>query len=876
MLFTVFLWMAAGCSVEKNTGATRAYHDLVSHYNIYFNASESYKAGMRQAWRQYKPDFNKTLPVFPMSNDETAGVVTSSMDRVIKKTSKLITYHSITARPKKSPHPTEKDKAFYKLPEYNKWVDDSYLLMGKAQYMKNDLESAAITFNYIINRFPDEKVVTAARIWLMMTYDRQKNFRNAEMVLSELKKQEEEQGIPEELQRDYYAALGNHYLLKERPDLATPALVKAYETSRKKRDRAHLAFLLGQLYEKQGDEARAVEYFKKVLHNNPIYDMRFTAQVRIAQNSGLADADLKEIKKTLRKLLRDEKNKEYRDQIYYAFGKVSLREGKEDEAIDYFLKSAHASVSNSTQKGLSYLTMADLYFNRDDYNHSQVYYDSAVAFLPGDYPGFTEYQMKSKSLNRLIRYTDEVALQDSLQRLAGMTKRERLQVIDGIIRQLEEEERKAAESKMVQSWSQGQALQDQQRYMGEIARGGKWYFYNPTALAFGREEFKKRWGDRRLEDNWRRSSKVTMSFGTTSEDSVMLETTPQEVQATNKKSRSYYLRQIPLTDSLMAVSHEKRQEGLFESALIFESDLKDYSRAIDNLETLVRDYPDSKYLLSAFYNLYKLYKKTGDQAKASKYKAMIIGRFPESEEARVLQDPNYFKKINEQKMREERLYEQVYGLFNEGQYARVITMTDSILRRGTDEELRDKYMFMRAIAVGKTTDPKGMKEALQMVADSATDKEIAGKAQQLITLLKEEHPVLKKEELEKVARVNFKFHPEKDQFLVLLLPKGKVDINQLKFEIINFNTDQYPQKDFNVTVNKEALTDFDLVIVKPLGTFKQAKDYEVAFNTYPDLLNMMMKNGIKAYLFTKDNFDEFLRNKSPEAYRIFYEKYYLR
>ena len=428
----------------------------------------------------------------------------------------------------------------------------------------------------------------------------------------------------------------------------------------------------------------------------------------------------------------------------------------------------------------------------------------------------------------------------------------------------------------MQPWSQGQALENRQRYMGEMARGGKWYFYNPTALAFGREEFRKRWGNRKLEDNWRRRNKVTMSFATTSEDSVALETTTEEVQATNKKSRSYYLRQIPLTDSLMAVSHEKRQEGLFESALIFESDLKDHQRAIDNLETLVKDYPDSKYLLPAFYNLYKLYTTTGDASSAAKYKAMIIGRFPESEEAKILQDPDYYRKINEKKMREEQQYEQVYDLFNEGRYEEVIRRTDTLLQGAVEDYLRDKYLFLRAIAIGKTTDPRMMKQELQVVADTVKDPEIATKARQLIAVLQEEHPVLKKEELEKVAQANYSFHPEKDQFMVLIAPKGKVDINQLKFEIINFNTDQYPQRDFNVTVNGEALKDYDLVIIKPLGDLTAAKEYEVVFNTYPDLLDLMKTNGITAYLFSAENFTEFLKNKSPEAYRIFYEKYYLR
>ena len=869
--------MTGGCSVEKNTGATRAFHQLVSHYNIYFNAKESYKAGIRQAWKQYKPDLNRTLPVFPLENEQTAGLMTSQMDRVVKKTSKLITYHSITAKPKKNPHPSPKEKAFYKLPEYNKWVDDSYLLMGKAQYLKNDLESAAITFNYIIRRYPDKKVVTEARIWLMKTYDRQGNLRNAEMVLAELQKQEKEEGIPEALLQEYHAAVANHYLLQGKQEAAITELEKAYGFSRKKRDKAHLAYLLGQLYEEKEDGQKAVEYFQKVLHNNPVYDMRFSAQVKIAQNSGLANADIKEIKKTLRKLLRDEKNKEYRDQIYYAFGKVSLREGKEDEALDYFLKSAHASVSNNTQKGLSYLTLAGLYFGHEDYKHAQIYYDSAVTFLPGDYPGFEGYRSKSKSLNRLVRYTDEVALQDSLQRLARMSREERLAVIDEIIRKEEEKERRAAEANKVEPYSQGRALDTRQRYLGEIARGGKWYFYNPTALAFGREEFLKRWGKRPLEDNWRRRNKVTMSFETASQDSVTLIPSDQARSTSNRKSRSYYLRQIPLNDSLMALSHAKRQEGLFESSLIFEEEMHDHQRALRNLETLVKDYPNGEYTLPAYYNLYKIYKETGQTALADKYKAMLIARFPESEQAKILKDPEYYKKVNEKRKEAEERYAQVYDLFERGEYAKVIAAADAALKDSLDPYLRDRYLFLRALAMGKSSDPKVLKDQLEWVADTVQDAQIRDRAKSLIALLKKENPVVKKEEDERTARLNYKFSPADEHFLVLLVPKGSVDLNELKFEIINFNTDQYPQKEFNVTVEKkDPLKGYDILIVRPLGNMKEAKKYEVAFNASSALLKILSQYGIHAFLFTKQNYEEFLRNKSVDAYRIFYKKHYLK
>jgi len=877
-VFFILLLGNSGCSVKKNTGSSRAYHNLVSHYNIYFNAKESYKSGIRRAWKQIKPDFARTLPVFPLETKETASLITSEMDRVVKKASKLISYHSITAKPKrKKTKLTEKEKEFYNLPEYNKWVDDSYLLMGKAQYLKNDLASALTSFNYIINKkYPDSKVVLEARLWAVKVYDRTKDFRAAEEILKELEK--EKRKIPSSILEDYYKVRGNHYLLQGKTEAAIEELKKALECSKEKYKKAFTAYLLGQLFEKTGDMADAVKYYRRVLHLNPPYEMAFNAHIHIAENSETYDENLKQIKKDLYKLLRDEKNEEYRDQIYYAFGKIAMKENKVDEAIDYFKNSAHYSISNDVQKGLSYLAMADIYFNRNDYDDAQIYYDSTVAFLPEDYPGYEDYKSKSHNLNRLVRFTREIVLQDSLQHLASLSEKERLAIIDGIIKKLVEQEKKEAELNASQTYSHGQAMQTDIRYQSEINRSGQWYFYNPTALGFGRTEFKRRWGTRKLEDNWRRKNKAAISFEATAQekDTVSNEQIIKSVQKGNKKSRSYYLRQIPLNDSMMVASNAQLQEGLFESAMIFYNDLKDYDNAIHNLERLAKDFPQSTYLLATYYTLYGLYRETGKTGLANKCKNLIIEKFPDSYQAKILKDPLYLKKINEQRLEEERKYEEVYHLFKTGNYQEVIRRCDQMLQKGIGEALKSKYMFLRAVSIGKTSDPRTFKEVLKQVADSVTDQDIAARARNLIAYLNQELPVLKQEEIEKTASVIYHFNPNEDHLLTIFVKDPSINLNQLKFEIINFNTDQYPQSDFEVNVDNDAMNGMSIITVKTLGKYKDAMVYIKTFAQYPALVPYIQNPRVEVFIFSESDFETFLKNKSLDTYRVFYKKYYLR
>jgi hypothetical protein len=146
------LLLIAGCSAQKNTGLSRTYHNLTAKYNVMFNGKESFKKGLANIEKGYRDDYSEILPVFIFLEKEAITLAGPDMDRTIKKCSKLISLHSITAKPKvkSTKNMSQKEREFFSKKEYNLFVDDAYLLMGKAHFCKQEYTQAAEMFRLIL------------------------------------------------------------------------------------------------------------------------------------------------------------------------------------------------------------------------------------------------------------------------------------------------------------------------------------------------------------------------------------------------------------------------------------------------------------------------------------------------------------------------------------------------------------------------------------------------------------------------------------------------------------------------------------------------------------------------------------------------------
>jgi len=342
----------SSCSVEKNTSLTGNYHNLISHYNIYFNGNESYKRGIVRANDAVKMDYNRILPVFLYEDEAVNSSVMGDMKRAIDKSTKVITFHSITSKPKvKEGDQSAKDKAFYEQNEYNKWVDDSYLLMGKAYMYQGEYFLAAETFKHIMVTFPKEDIRFLAMTWLARAYIMIDDSREAERILSALA---DEYAFPEDYLVAYHTTKTQLHIKRDENELAAENLEIALSLKGiDKDDKIRYTSILAQLYEENGQNELALEKYKRVTRFNPTYEMAFNARVSMAEVFEAGSTSSEDLKKLLNKMLKDSKNREYKDQIYFALGNISMEEGEREKAISYYQLSVSTSIQNQYQKGFS-------------------------------------------------------------------------------------------------------------------------------------------------------------------------------------------------------------------------------------------------------------------------------------------------------------------------------------------------------------------------------------------------------------------------------------------------------------------------------------------------------------------------------------------
>lgn len=869
----------SSCSVEKNTSLTRNYHNLTSHYNIYFNGNESYKRGLVKARDAAQMDYNRMLPVFLYEDEAVNSAVSGDMKRAIDKSTKVITFHSITAKPKvKEGNQSAKDKAFYEQNEYNKWVDDSYLLMGKAYMYQGEYFLAAETFKHILVTFPKEDIRFLAMTWLARAYIMIDEEREAERILSTLA---DEYAFPE----DYLVAFhttrtqlhirrGEHEPAAENLEIALG--LKGID----KEDKIRYTYILAQLYEEGGQNELALEKYKRVTRYNPTYEMAFNARVSMAEVYESGSTSSEDLKKLLNKMLRDSKNREYKDQIYYALGNIAMEEGDREQAIAYYQLSVSTSIQNRYQKGFSSLTLAEMYYEEPDYLLSAAYYDSAVTFLNSEYPGYAGLQNLSASLSGLVYNVSVYEQEDSVQMLAALPEASRLAIIDGIIEQVREEEEEArlAEQQAMQNMAFNQSMMyNNNRPGGQgTQQGGQWYFYNLNAKSFGQPEFRMKWGERKLEDNWRRKNKQSLAGAAggavVDGDSINGDNgTP----IFDNKSREYYLANIPLNDSAMEQSDLRLEEALFNMGLIYKEELLDYDESISTFLELLERYPDTRFGPSTYYYLYQLYNNVQNPSQANYYSAQLSSRYPESHYAMLLNNPNYLQELEEEEMKVTRYYEGVFRMYQEKDYAGVIAAADSGMAMFEADPLIPKFKYIKALSVGALIGKEEMKVELDSLIAQHAQSEESLQAQEIIEYMFVEFPEIKEASQAQEAEVIYTMSDSVQEYYFLIALPSEEDVNQVNFNLLNYNLDNFNQYDLNIQ-RVELEDSYNMLAVSTFINADGANRYlEAIEGAREEILGEIPANRYKFMIISQENFDVLVSEKEYNPYYLFYLNHYL-
>ena len=815
-----------------------------------------------------KDDYNTLLPIFKYGDEEVAQTIYPEMDRAIEKCTKCISKHSIEERGT----------------QYVKWIDDTYLLMGKAHFYKMDFGKAKDMFKYVSGKFKEQEIHYDALLWLARTYLEDGNFERSERVLRLLGN---DQAFPERLKQEFQLLYTDFFIKQQNYDLAISEMRLAIELTKKKKERARLIYILAQLYALQGENGIASGLYAQVIEMNPEYEMQFYARIQRALMFSQDLGGKEEIRKELLNMLDDDKNIEYRDQIYFALAELEMRDEREPEAIDYYRKSTQASVSNDHQKGLSFLKLGHIFFSKPEYSYAQTYYDSAVTFLKPTYPGYDELVKLSKNLNDLIEQVTIIETQDSLRALADMDEDERLEMIEAMIEervQAEEEKKRAmqADDFFAQSTTGGGGG------AGGLASGsGDWYFYNPSAMGFGASEFKKVWGTRKLEDNWRRSNKTTVIStddpdGEDGEPEFIVTEGGDTIKVTNDwQEPGFYLKDLPLTDEQKARSDSMILEAYYALAVIYKERMEDNEKAIETLETMNKRFADNKYQLSAYYRLYRMCEDIKDYTKSDYYKNLILDNFPDSDYAKLIEDPEYFKRASQKDREAEEFYTKTYGYYERGFYTQAgIDAETGIVKYG-NTEFGPKFHLLRAFAIGKNKGKNALITELESIVAKFGETPIGEEAQRLVDLYKKlaeeeaEQQEIAAADAQKEASTESPYVSEigTRHNVIILVGKKDINLSNTKVAISNFNRANYRTDDLKVS-SIGFKGDTTMVSIKSFSDEKRALNYLRAFKNDKLKLAQLNSADYSIFVISYTNYATFYKLKSIEQYAAFHANEY--
>ena len=184
--------LITGCSLKKNTAASRQYTAFITRYNIYFNGDEHYKETLKKMENEYADDYSRTLFLHPAEAyaDEKAPQPSGDFKRSIEKAQKAIQIRSIKKRPaRKAGKSNDPEyKKWLKRDEYNPFLHNAWMMMARSQYMNGDFLGAASTFYYITRHFTWlPATVTEAKLWQARCYCACDWLFEAESILRSIK-----------------------------------------------------------------------------------------------------------------------------------------------------------------------------------------------------------------------------------------------------------------------------------------------------------------------------------------------------------------------------------------------------------------------------------------------------------------------------------------------------------------------------------------------------------------------------------------------------------------------------------------------------------------------------------------------------------------
>ena len=820
----VVVTIATGCSTQKNTWATRSFHQTKVKYNILYNGNTAYEEGLKQIRDAHEDDYSRILYLYPVSNHTAAEAAASQMDKTIEKCRKCIKLHSIKSKPKRDPKRANDPqyKLWLQSKEFNANMSMAWMRLAEAEFHKGDFLGAISTLNYVIRLYEnDADMIARCRLWIARAYAELGWQYEAEDMLNRV----QIDALSKKHARLYAAVKADVLLHGEQYTAAIPFIKIAVPYEKRKIYRPRFAYVLGQLYERNGQRNEAIEAYHDVIRMTPPYEMDFNARIRIAELQG---------EKSLRQLqtmVKQSKYKDKLDHIYGTMGNIYLQLRDTTTALEMYEKAIAESTQSSYAKADILVRAGDIYYINKDYIHAQPCYRDALTILTPENKQYTTIQQRSDVLDELSAAYTQACLQDSLQHLSTLPEEQQRAIVEKIIADLIEQEK---QDSILQAQQERELAQENgirsvntaNMLGGGGAQKGEWYFYNPQLIKQGQQEWRRRWGTRTLEDNWRRQNKqVVASFSdydTDEDDADGLDSIPTTdsttitpTYETDTHKPEYYLQQIPRTPEALAMSDSLWRQAMIALVYIYRDKVQDEALAMETMHLLEQRNASHPDLLDTYYGYYLYALRYNQQDQAVQWRQKITTYYPTSTQAQIVAQPDYFDKLKRMAQEQDSLYALTYTAYARAQYDIVKTNTQYAEREYPLSPLMPRFLFLNAISVARTEGQEAFIASLQHIVANHGSSEMGAMAKDMLAMMgqgmESQQGTSTSSLADKRGQVTeqipdstdntLQWSEERDQPSIVLLRLPNTDeqaLNDLLYEVALFNFSQFLIRDFDM------------------------------------------------------------------------------
>lgn len=714
-LFLLAVVLLAACSRKKNSWKNRNLQAVATEYNTLYNGNVAFDNGKRQLALGYRDNFWEVLPVERITVEETEGKSpgaskSGDFNRAEEKAAKAIQKHSMYIDGR----------------EYNPQIDEAYMLLGKARYYDGRFIPAMDAFNFILDRYPTSNSINIAKVWKAKTNIR---LNNEEFAIENLKKMFEQAELEEEEISDGAAMMVQAYINLDSLPQALDYIKLAAENTKDKELKGRYTFIQGQLYNRLDKKDSANLAFDKVIEMNRKTSRSYliNAHIEKGKNFDYEKGDRVAFLELLQDLSEDRENRPFLDRIYNQIGLYHQNTDSLTAAVDYYNKSIKAFKQDRILQSVNYKTLAEINFDNAEYKNAGAYYDSTLVFLEENSREWRRTTKKRENLDDVIKYEDIAVLHDSILTLVNMSEAQQLAYFTDYTSKLRE---RAVQDSIAAAKDKRKIANNEFFEKGKTSagpgKGSTFYFYNPTTVAYGKSEFRKIWGDRRLEDNWRLSSK--RSSLESIEEEVKEEAPIADNELFNPET---YIARIPTDEKVIDSLIKDRDLAYYQLGLIYKEKFKEYELAANRLEKLLTYNPEDRLVVPAEYNLFKIYEILERPADAERYKNDILTNYADTRYAEILRNPN--SQLPTDESSPEFKYKQLYKEFEASKYAYVIEQSDEYITIYNGNPIVPKFELLKATALARERGFEAYKKALNFVSLNYPNSDEGKQAQDIYT-----------------------------------------------------------------------------------------------------------------------------------------------